>query len=126
MKIPFVSFKPMERELNKELREAFDRVFERSWYIEGKEDEEFEIAFAQYCDSKYCVGVGNGLDALMLALKAMTVLYIGAQVFITILSTHPLMRLSVLLTAILTTQNKRSKNYGYDNDTKNSGSPRRS
>ena len=73
MKIPFVSFKPMERELNKELREAFDRVFERSWYIEGKEDEEFEIAFAQYCDSKYCVGVGNGLDALMLALKALDV-----------------------------------------------------
>ena len=73
MKIPFVSFKPMERELDKELREAFNRVFERSWYIEGKEDEEFEKAFAEYCDSKYCVGAGNGLDALMLALKALDI-----------------------------------------------------
>ena len=73
MKIPFVSFKPMERELDKELREAFNRVFERSWYIEGKEDEEFEKTFAKYCDSKYCVGAGNGLDALMLALKALDI-----------------------------------------------------
>lgn len=73
MKIPFVSFKPMERELDKELREAFNRVFERSWYIEGKEDEEFEKTFAKYCDSKFCVGVGNGLDALMLALKALDI-----------------------------------------------------
>ena len=37
MKIPFVSFLPMERELDHELREAFNRVFEASWYIEGKE-----------------------------------------------------------------------------------------
>lgn len=73
MKIPFVSFRPMEHELDKDLREAFDRVYARSWYIEGVEDEEFEKAFAEYCDSKYCVGVGNGLDALMLALKALGV-----------------------------------------------------
>lgn len=73
MKIPFVTFKPMEAELDKELREAFDRVFTRSWYIEGVEDEAFEKAFAKYCESKYCVGVGNGLDALFLALKALGV-----------------------------------------------------
>ena len=70
MKVPFVSFKPMEKELDKDLREAFDRVYTRSWYIEGVEDESFEEAFANYCDRKYCVGTGNGLDALMLALKA--------------------------------------------------------
>ena len=73
MKIPFVSFKPLEQELDKELREAFDRVYTRSWYIEGVEDEAFEKAFAQYCDATYCVGVGNGLDALMLALKALNI-----------------------------------------------------
>lgn len=73
MKIPFVSFKPMEKELDKELRVAFDRVYTRSWYIEGEEDERFESAFAQYCNRKYCVGVGNGLDALFLALKALGV-----------------------------------------------------
>lgn len=71
MKIPFVSFLPMENELNDDLRSAFDRVFTRSWYIEGVEDEAFEIAFAEYCGTQYCVGVGNGLDALMLALKAL-------------------------------------------------------
>lgn len=71
MKIPFVTFKPLENELNTELRTAFDRVFKRSWYIEGVEDEAFENAFADYCGSQYCVGVGNGLDALMLALKAL-------------------------------------------------------
>lgn len=71
MKIPFVSFLPMETELNNELRDAFDRVFTRSWYIGGAEDEAFETAFANYCGLKYCVGVGNGLDALMLILKAL-------------------------------------------------------
>ena len=71
MKIPFVSFLPMERELDGDLRAAFDRVFKRSWYIEGVEDGAFEKAFAEYCGTKYCVGVGNGLDALMLALKAL-------------------------------------------------------
>ena len=71
MKVPFVSFLPMEKELNNELRSAFDRVFTRSWYIEGIEDEAFEKAFAEYCGTKYCIGVGNGLDALMLSLKAL-------------------------------------------------------
>ena len=71
MNIPFVSFLPMERELEKEIRDAFDRVFKASWYIEGKEDEKFEKTFAEYCGTDYCVGVGNGLDALMLILKAL-------------------------------------------------------
>ena len=71
MKVPFVSFLPMEKELDIQLREAFSRVFERSWYIEGKEDEAFETAFAKYCETDYCVGCGNGLDALVLSLKAL-------------------------------------------------------
>lgn len=71
MEVLFVTFKPLEKELDKDLRAAFERVYDRSWYIEGVEDEAFEKAFAEYCDSKYCVGVGNGLDSLFLALKAM-------------------------------------------------------
>lgn len=71
MKVPFVTFKPLEKELDKDLRDAFERVYNRSWYIEGVEDEAFEKAFAEYSDSKYCVGVGNGLDALFLSLKAL-------------------------------------------------------
>ena len=81
MKIPFVSFRPMEKELDKELRAAFERVYNRSWYIEGEEDQKFEADFAKFCDSKYCVGVGNGLDALMLSLKAMGV-GIGDEVIV--------------------------------------------
>ena len=73
MNIPFVSFVPMERELDKDLRAAFDRVFSRSWYIDGAEDKAFEKAFAEYCGTAYCIGVGNGLDALMLALKALNI-----------------------------------------------------
>lgn len=71
MKIPFVTFLPLERELDSELRAAFTRVFERSWYIDGVEDKAFEEAFAKYCGTDYCVGCGNGLDALMLSLKAL-------------------------------------------------------
>ena len=70
MKVPFVSFLPLEEELNSELHAAFERVLKNSWYIDGKEDKAFEEAFASFCDSNYCVGVGNGLDALMLALRA--------------------------------------------------------
>lgn len=71
MRIPFVTFKPMEKELDTELRKAFETVYMRSWYIEGEEDKKFEEAFAKYCCSKYCVGVGNGLDSLFLTLKAL-------------------------------------------------------
>lgn len=73
MNIPFVTFLPIEKELNNDLRRAFDRVFTRSWYIGGIEDKCFERAFADYCDAQYCVGVGNGLDALMLALRTLGV-----------------------------------------------------
>ena len=73
MNVPFVSFKPMEKELDTQLRAAFTRVFENSWYIEGKEDEAFEKAFAEYCGTDYCVGCGNGLDALILTLKSLGV-----------------------------------------------------
>ena len=63
----------MEKELDADLRAAFERVYTRSWYIMGQEDAAFEKAFAEYCGTKYCVGVGNGLDALVMALKALGV-----------------------------------------------------
>ena len=73
MNVPFVSFLPMEKELDSDLRDAFNRVFTRSWYIEGQEDAAFEKAFSAFCGTKYCIGVGNGLDALMLILKALDI-----------------------------------------------------
>lgn len=71
MDVPFVSFRPLEDQLNHELRSAFDRVVGRSFYINGPECERLEGDFANYCDSKYCVGCGNGLDSLTLALRAL-------------------------------------------------------
>lgn len=73
MPIPFVSFRPLERELDGDLRAAFARVYENSWYISGQEDAAFEAAFADFCGTQYCVGCGNGLDALVLILKAMDI-----------------------------------------------------
>lgn len=73
MNVPFVSFKPLEKELDAPLRAAFERVFANSWYIDGTEDQAFEKAFAEYCHTDYCVGCGNGLDALVLALKALEI-----------------------------------------------------
>ena len=71
MTVPFVSFQPLEREIEHDLLNSFERVLNNSWYIDGIEKKEFEKAFSDYCKVKYCVGVGNGLDALTLSLKAL-------------------------------------------------------
>ena len=73
MRVPFSSFVPLEHELEQSLRSAFERVFHASWYIDGKEDQAFEKAFASFCGTAFCVGCGNGLDALVLALKALEI-----------------------------------------------------
>jgi len=73
MKVPFATFRPMEQELGDALQAAFQRVLNNSWYIGGAEDEAFEAAFAAFCNAKFCVGVGNGLDALMLILRALEI-----------------------------------------------------
>lgn len=67
--VPFVSFKPLEDRLN--LQAALTRVLDRSWYINGEECDAFTQEFAEYLGAKYCVGCGNGLDALTLSLKAL-------------------------------------------------------
>lgn len=70
MKIPFVSFEKMHAEISAEMEAKFKEVYNNNWFIQGKELEEFEKEFAEYCGAKYCVGCGNGLDALYLPLKA--------------------------------------------------------
>lgn len=73
MNIPFVTFRNLEKELDTELRNAFERVYTASWYIGGREDEAFEHEYAEYFGVRHCVGCGNGLDALTLALKALEI-----------------------------------------------------
>lgn len=70
MKIPFVSFEAMHSEIKNELVDSFESVLDKNWFIKGQEVEKFEEEFAKYCDAKYCIGCGNGLDALYLILKA--------------------------------------------------------
>lgn len=70
MQIPFVSFEEMHKEIEQDIKDKFNEVYQKNWYIQGQEVAEFEKEFAKYCGAKYCVGCGNGLDALLLILKA--------------------------------------------------------
>ena len=66
----FLDLKAGYDELKSEFDEAYHRVMDSGWYIRGKECEAFEAEFALYCGTKYAVGVGNGLEALELLLRA--------------------------------------------------------
>ena len=70
MKVPFLDLKPVYAELRADLDAAYRRVMESGQYLLGPELEQFEAEFAAYCDAKFCIGVGNGLDALHLILRA--------------------------------------------------------
>jgi dTDP-4-amino-4,6-dideoxygalactose transaminase len=68
--IPFLDLKGINSQYREELIEACRRVIDSGWYILGKECEEFEKEFAEYCGTKYAIGVASGLDALVLILRA--------------------------------------------------------
>ena len=68
--IKATDFSFVTKRINKELKEATNRVIDSNWYILGKEVEEFESEFADYLGVKYCIGVGNGLEALHIILRA--------------------------------------------------------
>ncbi|RLL49706.1 DegT/DnrJ/EryC1/StrS family aminotransferase [Mariprofundus sp. EBB-1] len=70
MSIPFLDLKAINLRSKDAFHEALDRVLDSGWLILGKEAEAFEFEFAAYCESNYCIGVGNGLDALHLILRA--------------------------------------------------------
>lgn len=68
--IPFLDLKSPHVELRPQLEAAFVRVLDSGWYIQGNELKQFEKEFAGYCEVDHCIGVGNGLDALHLILRA--------------------------------------------------------
>ena len=68
--IKATDFSFVTKRINKELKEASNRVIDSNWYILGKEVEKFEKEFADYLGVKYCIGVGNGLEALHIVLRA--------------------------------------------------------
>jgi dTDP-4-amino-4,6-dideoxygalactose transaminase len=69
-KVPFVDLVTLHRELEAELLAVCKRVLETAGFIGGPEVQGFEREFAQFCDTKYCVGVNSGTDALRFALQA--------------------------------------------------------
>jgi dTDP-4-amino-4,6-dideoxygalactose transaminase len=68
--ISFLDLKAINKQYKKEMLDAFERVIDSGWYIQGNECKEFEKEFANYCNTKYCIGVANGLDALTLIIRA--------------------------------------------------------
>ncbi len=68
--IPFLDLKSINQQYKAELIEACTRVISSGWYIGGKELERFENNFAHYCGTQFAIGVANGLDALILTLRA--------------------------------------------------------
>lgn len=71
-----INFAELSRQYNKyqnEYEEAAIRALRSGWYVMGKELEKFESEYARYMESKNCIGVGNGLDALRLALLALDI-----------------------------------------------------
>lgn len=65
----FFDMSKMNEKIEYEIMESIKKVYEKSDFILGKEVEKFEKEFANYCETKYCIGVGNGLDALHLILR---------------------------------------------------------
>ncbi|NWB91700.1 DegT/DnrJ/EryC1/StrS family aminotransferase [Pseudomonas agarici] len=68
--IPFLDLKKINSLIRDELIEACTRVIDSGWYIGGGELSKFEAGFAEYCGVEHCIGVANGLDALILTLRA--------------------------------------------------------
>jgi dTDP-4-amino-4,6-dideoxygalactose transaminase len=69
MKVCFLDVKASYLELKAEIDDAFGRAISSGEYVLGSEVEKFENAFARYCGTNHCIGVGNGLDALHLILR---------------------------------------------------------
>ena len=68
--IPFLALKRINEPYQAVIQQAIERVADSGRYILGKEVDAFEQQFAAYCQTRHCIGVANGLDALTLVLKA--------------------------------------------------------
>ena len=68
--IPFLDLKDVNRQYRDDLIEVCKRVIDSGWYIGGTELDKFEKNFAEYCGTRFAIGVANGLDALILTLRA--------------------------------------------------------
>ena len=70
MNIPFLSLRDVTVKYKDEIHEAVLRVVDNGWYLQGKENEQFEQHYAEYIGTKHCIGCANGLDALIWIFRA--------------------------------------------------------
>ncbi len=68
--VPFLDLGLLHQSIRDSLDAAYRRVVDSGWFIMGPELEAFEADFAAYCEVRHCIGVGNGLEALHLLLRA--------------------------------------------------------
>lgn len=68
--IKFLDLKAVNQQYKEEMMLAFERVIDSGWYIMGNELKQFETDFSNYCGTKHAIGVANGLDALILIVRA--------------------------------------------------------
>jgi dTDP-4-amino-4,6-dideoxygalactose transaminase len=68
--IPFLDLKAINQQQRQDLIDAATRVIDSGWYVLGQEVKAFEREFSSYCGTQHCVGMANGLDALVLSLRA--------------------------------------------------------
>ncbi|WP_286816064.1 DegT/DnrJ/EryC1/StrS family aminotransferase [Bacteroides sp. Phil13] len=68
--IKFLDLQKITQKYSDEIHEAVNRVVDSGWYLQGKENETFEMNYAQYIGTKYTIGCANGLDALILIFRA--------------------------------------------------------
>lgn len=68
MKIPFLSFELINKQIKAETLASFEQFFDNAWYVLGEQIKKFEREYASFNEVEHCVGVSNGLDALHIAL----------------------------------------------------------
>jgi dTDP-4-amino-4,6-dideoxygalactose transaminase len=83
--IPFLDLKKINAQYRDDMITACTKVIDSGWYIQGNECKEFEKEFAEFCGTKYAIGVANGLDALILILRAykeLGIMQVGDEIIV--------------------------------------------
>ena len=83
--IKFLDLQKITQKYSQEIHEAVNRVVDSGWYLQGKENEEFETNYSKYIGTKYTVGCANGLDALIWIFRAyieLGIMQVGDEVIV--------------------------------------------
>jgi dTDP-4-amino-4,6-dideoxygalactose transaminase len=73
MEVKYYDFNYMHQPVKMQMVKKFEEIYDAGWFILGKNVEEFESQFAGFCGVNHCIGVANGLDALIIALKTLNI-----------------------------------------------------